>query len=40
MINVVLSVLKDKLNEYLKNIGSTELDVVEFINANNSSKQL
>ncbi|MEP5340748.1 MAG: DUF4255 domain-containing protein [Algibacter sp.] len=36
MINVVLSVLKDKLNEYLKNIGSTELDVVEFINANNS----
>ncbi|AXT61406.1 DUF4255 domain-containing protein [Aquimarina sp. AD10] len=36
MINTVLSVLKDKLNEYLKNLGTTELDVVEFINTNNN----
>ncbi len=36
MINVVLSVLKDKLNEYLKNVGTTELNVVEFINTNNN----
>ncbi|WP_340200040.1 DUF4255 domain-containing protein [Ascidiimonas sp. W6] len=36
MINVVLNVLKDKLNEYLKNLGTTELNVVEFINTNNN----
>ncbi len=36
MINVVLSVLKDKLNEYLKNVGTTELNVVEFIDSNSN----
>ncbi len=36
MINVVLSVLKDKLNEYLKNVGTTELNVVEFIDTNSN----
>ncbi|WP_299259806.1 DUF4255 domain-containing protein [uncultured Aquimarina sp.] len=32
MVDVVLSVLKDKLNEYFKNVvGTTESDIIEFI---------
>ena len=37
MVDVVLSVLKDKLNEYFKNVvGTTESDIIEFISTSNN----
>ncbi|WP_378179185.1 DUF4255 domain-containing protein [Aquimarina sp. SS2-1] len=37
MVDVVLSVLKDKLNEYFKNVvGTTESNIIEFISTTNN----
>lgn len=37
MVDVVLTVLKDKLNEYFKNVvGTTESNIIDFISTNNN----
>ncbi|WP_108805097.1 DUF4255 domain-containing protein [Aquimarina sp. Aq107] len=37
MVDVVLTVLKDKLNEYFKNVvGATESNLIDFISTNNN----